>query len=311
MQWNADNKCGARASMLARNVPRGRSCERSKLSCSSNLSQCKAQCSIALVCGWQSTLAGPIPGATGYLALTRSRMRWRAWPGNRPRRMNLNSAAESGRPLRHAIGEMTVQPEPRSALLGAISMKNSQERADSIRALILDLESMPNARPGTAEFCAFALSGDWEMLFSSSPSRSPARICIRRMIQSFDVLQKTIKNTCHWMLSSDGIGQDVDAVIEVSGTYSFKNGGPLFEVQVVSHEIRLLEGKHGRTNGVLPDDLQAVVMDLQRSLPAEFFDPSGTFEITHLDPNFRISCMVGERLFGVRNVFTRCGPPMS
>jgi hypothetical protein len=256
-------------------------------------------------------VAGPIPGATGYLALTKSRSLWRAWPRNRPRRTILHCAAEFGQPRQQAAGELTVGPEPRSALLGAIAMKNSQERADSIRALILDLERMPNARPGTAEFCAFALSGDWEMLFSSSPSRSSAKICIRRMIQSFDVLEKTIKNTCHWMLVSDGSGEEVDAVIEVSGTYCFKNGGPLFEVQVVSHEIRLLEGKSGRTNCVFPDDLQAVVMDLQRSLPVEFFDPSGTFEITHLDPNFRISCMVGERLFGVRNVFRRCGPPTS
>jgi hypothetical protein len=200
---------------------------------------------------------------------------------------------------------MVLKPDLKSDLRAALSIADRQIRAESIKRIILELEGMPNARPGTAEFADFALSGTWELLFSSSPSSSSSQIRLRQLVQSFDATEKTITNTCSWTYIGDGTVPKVEAVIEIGGKYSFRSESPLLDVEVQSHQIRVVEGRNGQENGALPEDLRSVVMDLQRSLPIEFFDPSGTVEISHLDPTFRISCMVGKRLNGVRNVFQR------
>jgi hypothetical protein len=198
-----------------------------------------------------------------------------------------------------------LKPDLKSELWQALSIVDRQARAESIKRIILELEGMPNARPGTAEFAEFGLSGNWELIFSSSPSSSSSRIRVRRLVQRFDVTEKTFTNTCSWTYVGDGTIPKVEAVIEIGGKYCFRSESALFDLEVQSHQIRVIDGQNGQENGALPEDLQSIVVDLQRSLPMEFFDPSGTVEITHLDPTFRISCMVGKRLYGVRNVFQR------
>jgi hypothetical protein len=79
----------------------------------------------------------------------------------------------------------------------------------------------------------------------------------------------------------------------------------VYDVVLRSHEVQILDapGEQGNTPPVA--DLQTLIVDLQRALPPDFFDPTGTVETTYIDPTLRISCMVGERLKGVRTVFRR------
>jgi hypothetical protein len=200
---------------------------------------------------------------------------------------------------------------PKEELLAILALPANEQtaRVDRIRELLLTLESVPNARPETSLFTEFALAGKWELLFSTSPFSVGQNVRVRELLQNVNSETKEITNSCHWTYVPDSVGdkeiESVDAVIDIASTYAFQGESPLIDVTVKSHQMRVADRSDGKPSGALPDNLQSVIEELQRSLPIEFWDPSGGLDpATFVDPWFRISCQIG-RLQGVRGVFRR------
>lgn len=184
---------------------------------------------------------------------------------------------------------------------------NNESQTVKVEQLILQLESL-KATPITDIFTELGLSGTWSLLFSSTRAMTSGRIRLREIGQRFDVENKLLVNTVLWSFPTPDGDDQVNAVLDVQCSYKFVGPGRL-EVEVQEHKIRLLERADGKQNKV--PDLNVLVVELQRALPIEFFDPSGLIDVSYMTPDFRLARFVGKRLAGVRNIFTRSTPPES
>ena len=185
----------------------------------------------------------------------------------------------------------------------------SSQRA-RLETLIRSMESSPGARPLTEGFASLGLSGRWLLLFSSTTLGSPvsAGLRIRRIGQRIDPTRKMLINFAEWSLI--GRPDPCEAVLFVKCTYEFVSASRI-NVELKEHEIRAREdvyrgeNKAQQRKSVFPKDVNTMVQELQRSLPKEFFDPSGYIDISYLDTDFRLARYVGKKFAGVRNVYVR------
>jgi hypothetical protein len=224
-----------------------------------------------------------------------------------------STVSTSPPPLPSSTLSVSVHPKETLLAILALPMAEQGDQLESIRRLLLELESMPSARPGTPLFTEFAMAGEWEPIFSTSPFSAGGNVHVRRLFQRVDSESKEITNSCHWTYrpgddnGDDGAG--VDAIIDIVSSYAFTNDSALVNITVKSHLMRVVDRVDGKKSGSLPADLQSVIEELQRSLPIEFWDPSGGLDpTTFVDPWFRISCQIG-RLQGIRTVYRRKEAP--
>jgi hypothetical protein len=228
----------------------------------------------------------------------------------RPRYVNLNVG-----PVQHSVDTKPRTPaeEAKTNLLNVARSCVDAEldrtsELEHVRKLLKALESTPDARPETAIFAEFALSGVWEAAFSTSPTRPCPEIQTHQLTQTWDISKKTVTNSCVWTLRSTNENGSVDAVLDITSSYSFQDDTPIVDIDAPSHQLRVLERKPNATEPAcsLPGDLQGLIEKLQASLPLEFWDCSGQIDpATYMDVDFRVSCMLGERLQGVRSVYKR------
>lgn len=179
---------------------------------------------------------------------------------------------------------------------------------DRVQQLLLALEASPTARPATSAFAEFAIAGSWDVICSTSRTVSDGTIRIRRLVQTIDPSEKTIVNRCFWTYVSPDGDPDVDAILEISNRYSFADESSRLLVELVGHQLQIQSSDDsGKSSeeGKLPQDMKALITALQRSIPLEFFDPSGPVDISYVDPGLRIMCTTGERFFGLRSIFVR------
>lgn len=190
---------------------------------------------------------------------------------------------------------------------GIVELEKSGE-LKHVRDLMLELEATPDARPETAVFTEFALSGTLELAFSTSPTGCCDDIRIDQLLQIVDPAAKTITNSCRWTLLAGEENEQVSAKLDVVSGYSFQDDSAIMTFDAPSHQLHLLEDESapdGKSPS-FPTDIQAVIARLQSSLPKEFWDSSGQVDpATFMDFNFRIACAISERLQGIRTVFTR------
>lgn len=177
-----------------------------------------------------------------------------------------------------------------------------------VRDLLLELEAATDARPETATFTEFALSGTWEFAFSTSPTRPWDDIRIEELVQIVDPAAKTITNSCRWTLLGGEEHEQVKAKLDIVSGYSFPDESAIMLVGAPSHQLRLVEDEPSAAGKApsFPDDIQSVIERLQAAVPMEFWDSSGQVDpATYMDFEFRIACVIGERLQGLRSVYTR------
>lgn len=191
----------------------------------------------------------------------------------------------------------------RERLLKVINrMVNDQRQTKEIEELIIKLESF-KLTPITPAFTELGLAGRWNLIFSSTRTKSKRNIRIRKIGQSFDTENKKVLNEALWSFPSKSGSEEIFANLTVLNSYKFVGPGRM-EVSLEDHKVEIVPREDKKPQD-MPDDLKALITDMQLSLPVEFFDPSGLVDVSFLDPSFRLARFVGKRAAGVRNVFTR------
>ena len=197
----------------------------------------------------------------------------------------------------------TNPEEAKQKLLDVLAkLTNDEIQIGEVERQILNLESL-NITPITDSFTEMGLEGSWDLLFSSTKVRSRSSIIIRKIGQIFDTENKKMINQTIWTFPSKNGNDQIEAKLSVECTYKFVGPGRL-KISVDNHQVRILERSDGKKND-LPDDLQRLILDLQLSLPVEFFNPNGLMDISYMEPSFRLSRFLGKRVAGVRDVFIR------
>jgi hypothetical protein len=157
----------------------------------------------------------------------------------------------------------------------------------------------------TLDFLNLAMSGDWQLLFSTNLTTGPKpNFRLREMFQRVQPakLEGTITNEATWDLAQDG-----SSTFDATGTFSVKcsykiNQGARMVVNLEDHVLQPSKGSK------IPQDVPALVGLLCRALPKELFDPSEhAMDTTYLDGDLRIVRMTGPRFEGVRDIFMRRG----
>ena len=172
------------------------------------------------------------------------------------------------------------------------------------------VESYVNALEGrympvqTLEFLNLAMSGEWQLLFSTNLAGGPKpNFRLRELLQRIEpgTLNGNITNQATWDLADDG------STFDASGTFSAKcsyeiNQGSRMVTDLDDHVLNLAKGSK------VPKDVPALVGMLHRAMPKELFDPSEhAMDTTYLDGDLRIVRMAGPRLEGVRDIYIRKG----
>lgn len=194
--------------------------------------------------------------------------------------------------------------EVKRALIDLIPrMKGEDEEYRTVESYVNMLEEK-YAPVQTIDFLNLAMSGEWQLLFSTNLLGPPSRkLRLREMLQTVDAsgFGGTLVNTAQWDLAED------EEVFDATGTFSVKcsykiNQGARMVVDLDDHELRPAKGSK------IPDDVPGLVGLLHRAIPKEIFDPNDhALDTTYLDADLRIVRMTGPNHEGVRNIFMRKG----
>lgn len=157
----------------------------------------------------------------------------------------------------------------------------------------------------TLDFLNLAISGDWQLLFSTNRLGIPnTKLRLRELIQRIDPknLNGTVTNMARWDLA-----EEIPGVFDCTGTFSVKcdysiNQGARMNIDLKDLVLELSRGSK------VPTDVEGLVGMLSGAMPSELFDPNElAMDTTNLDEKIRIVRLTGSRLEGVRNVFMRSG----
>lgn len=157
----------------------------------------------------------------------------------------------------------------------------------------------------TLDFLNLAISGDWQLLFSTNRLGIPnTKLRLRELIQRIDPknLNGTVTNMARWDLA-----EEIPGVFDCTGTFSVKcdysiNQGARMNIDLKDHVLELSRGSK------VPTDVERLVGMLSGAMPSELFDPNElAMDTTYLDEKIRVVRLTGSRLEGVRNVFMRSG----
>jgi hypothetical protein len=164
----------------------------------------------------------------------------------------------------------------------------------------------------TLDFLNLAMSGEWQLLFSTNLSGlSKPNFRLRDLFQRIEAneFNGTIVNEATWDLAQDhddfspGPATNFDA----SGTFSIKcsysiNQGARMVLELNDHVINLAKGS------TVPKDVEGLVALLYKAIPTELFDPNEhAMDTTYLDGDLRIVRMAGPKFEAVRDIFIRRG----
>lgn len=156
----------------------------------------------------------------------------------------------------------------------------------------------------TLGFLNLAMSGDWQLLFSTNLSGLPKpNFRLRELYQRIEAsdFSGNITNEATWDLAESGPAFDASGSFTINCSYSINQGARMV-VNLEDHVLQLAKGS------VLPNDVQALVGLLHRAIPTELFDPSDhAMDTTYLDGDLRIVRMTGPRFEAVRDIFIRRG----
>lgn len=170
----------------------------------------------------------------------------------------------------------------------------------------------------TLDFLNLAMSGEWQLLFSTNLMARPnKRLRLRELVQQIETngLDGKLTNIARWDYAEeeevkdeddDGMGNN-KIVFDSNGTFSIKcsysiKAGSRMSVTLNDHELRPNWGS------TIPIDIPKLVGYLHHAIPNELFDPNyHSLDTTYLDANLRIGRLTGPKNEGVRNIFIRKG----
>lgn len=162
----------------------------------------------------------------------------------------------------------------------------------------------------TLDFLNLAMSGEWQLLFSTNLAGSPkANFRLRELYQRIEAndLNGTIVNEATWDLAEDHEAMTPATSFDASGTFSIKcsysiNQGARMVLELNDHVINIAKGSS------VPKDVEGLVGLLYRAIPTELFDPNEhAMDTTYLDGDLRIVRMSGLKFEAVRDIFIRRG----
>lgn len=156
----------------------------------------------------------------------------------------------------------------------------------------------------TIDFLNLAVSGEWQLLFSTNLMGRPNRkLRLRELVQKIeaDGFKGSLTNMAQWEYAEDEENFDAKGKFEVQCSYSITQGSRM-AVDLDDHKLILAKGSS------IPSDVPEVVGQLHRAIPKELFDPNGhAMDTTYLDEDLRIVRLMGSKYEGVRNIFMRKG----
>ncbi len=162
----------------------------------------------------------------------------------------------------------------------------------------------------TLDFLNLAMSGEWQLLFSTNIGGPPRpNFRLRELYQKIESKGSngTIINEAAWDWAQDHEGSSLATSFDAHGTFSIKcsysiNQGARMVLDLNDHAISLSKGS------TVPKDVEKLVALLYRAIPAELFDPSDhAMDTTYLDGDLRIVRMTGPKFEAVRGIFIRRG----
>jgi len=180
----------------------------------------------------------------------------------------------------------------------SLNIFNSEENI-KIESLINFLESKFSPIM-TTPFLNLVVSGEWNLLYSNTATKKEYKNLELNITQvltplTSDSFNGSLVNKIVWRLKNS-----VDFII---GTGDFIVRSNYTVTPKGSLEVRLYE--HILKPVIVPDDIEALVVSIQRSVPIELFDPDETiFYNTYVDPKLRITRVVGSKWSKV-NIFVK------
>lgn len=160
----------------------------------------------------------------------------------------------------------------------------------------------------TLGFLNLAMSGEWQLLFSTNLSGGPKpNFRLREMFQrveskSSDSLKGTVANEVFWELAEeDELNFDASGTFTALCSYEINQGARMV-MNLDENVLRLEKGS------AVPKDVENLMALIHRAMPKEMFDPNDhAMDTTYLDADLRIVRMSGSKFEGVRDIFIRRG----
>jgi hypothetical protein len=214
--------------------------------------------------------------------------------------------------------------EAKSALIELVPRMTGNENEYRLVETYINLLEDRYIPVQTLDFLNLAMSGEWQLLFSTNLMARPnKRLRLRELVQQITTngLHGKLTNVARWEYAEEGGAKDeldtTDGVVgsnnkeiifDSNGTFSIKcsysiKAGSRMSVQLLDHEIRPNWGS------AIPIDIPKLVGYLHHAIPNELFDPNyHSLDTTYLDANLRIVRYTGPKTNeGVRNIFIRKG----
>lgn len=200
-----------------------------------------------------------------------------------------------------SIADMSPE-DAKSALIELIPrMTGSDEENRSVESYVNLLEDKYSSIQ-TIDFLNLAMSGDWQLLFSTNLMGRPNRkLRLTELVQKIeaDGFNGTLTNLATWDYAEDEAAFDASGNFNIKCSYSINQGARMV-IDLDDHELRLAKGSN------VPSDVPEVVGLLNRAIPKEMFDPNNhAMDTTYLDADLRIVRLTGPVHEGVRNIFMR------
>ena len=185
-------------------------------------------------------------------------------------------------------------------LLSRLPGQNEFRRVEELVNLLEDRYTPAQ----TLNFFNMAISGSWQLLFSTNlgGTPNPQKFRLRELVQTISCRGKlgNITNTAIWDLAEDSDGNfQISGSFSVLSNYTITQGArKVLELQ--DHIVKITPGSP------LPSDVQHLIGLLHRAMPKEMFDPSDHgVDTTYLDADLRIVRYTGPRLEGIRDILVR------
>eukprot|EP01031_Cornospumella_fuschlensis_P040642 gene40642-49551_t len=153
----------------------------------------------------------------------------------------------------------------------------------------------------TIPFLNLAVQGSWRQVYSNVLLRNPSPLLecnITQTIEPADAasLSGRLLNTIFYAHDMSG-GQVSTGKVEVQCEYTCNSKGEM--------HVKLLEHVMLPDNNV-PEDIEAFLLDLQRSVPYDTFDPNdSTQKLLFVDPELKVVRVQSSQMVNVLNVYLR------
>jgi hypothetical protein len=157
----------------------------------------------------------------------------------------------------------------------------------------------------TSSFFNFATKGDWQLQYSNVLTPRASKLLKFSVNQSIcpDGMSSSgcMENNIQWSLSDPGAEKSETGRYHgsflVKCGYELTSRGDMY-IQLREHILAPV--------GELPQDIEGLVMDLQRSIPFESFDPAESYHATtYMDTDLRVVRINGDRFRSIINIFTK------